>query len=91
VDAYFRGDYPRTLELLADVSAPAFADARIRAQAHLFRAAASFAAYRLDGDEALRSAALDAIGSARAAAPDLRPSEKYFPPPFLELFRNGGG
>jgi hypothetical protein len=91
VDAYFRGDFARTLELLADVDSPAFADARIQAQAQLFRAAASFAAYRLDGDESKRQAAVAAIGRAKAALPDLRPSAQYFSPPFLELFADGGG
>lgn len=91
VDAYFRGDFPRVLELLADVGSPAFEDARIQAQAQLFRAAASFAAYRLDGDESKRQAALAAIGRAKAALPELRPSAQYFPPPFLELFAGAGG
>jgi tetratricopeptide (TPR) repeat protein len=91
VDAYFRGDYPRTLDLLEDITSPPFADPRVQAQAHLFRAAASFAVYSLEGDESQRRNALDSIRLARSAAPDLQPSDRYFPPPFLELFRNGGG
>jgi hypothetical protein len=91
VDAYFRGDYPRTLDLLEDITGPPFADPRVQAQAHLFRAAASFAVYSLEGDESQRRNALDSIRLARSAAPDLQPSDRYFPPPFLELFRNGGG
>lgn len=90
VDAYFRGEYARALELLEELDTPAFAVPRVMAQAHLFRAAASFAMYSLDGDEARRRAAVESIGRAKAAEPSLQPSTRYFPPPFLELFQTGG-
>ncbi|HVS13411.1 MAG TPA: hypothetical protein VMV46_05790 [Thermoanaerobaculia bacterium] len=89
VAAYFDGDYQATLRLLPD---EAFAsEPRARAQACLFRAAARFALWQLGGrqDETLRQAVSRDIDAGKAADPALRAEARFFPPPFVDLVRDG--
>ncbi len=84
-ELYFKGEYQQVLDLLDDPTS--FDDGKARAQAHLFRAAASFALYQLSGklDEPLRASVLDDIRRARGADDALAASSRFFPPPFVDL------
>lgn len=63
---------------------------RSRAQAHLLRAAASFALARLDPDAAAWIArAREERAAAKSAAPDLEPDRRFFSPAFCDFFRGG--
>ena len=88
VAAYFAGDYQETVDLLQD---EAFGEPRATAQASLFRAAARFALWQLGGreDEQLRAAIGRDISTGKASDPDLRAEPRFFPPPFVELVRDG--
>ena len=84
VRAYLRGDYERTATLLEGLT---FDSPKARAQAALFRAAASYARFTLAGgkDEILRTQAIAELRQYRrmeSAAPDAR----LFPPPFRKLY-----
>lgn len=84
VRAYIRGDYQRTAALLERA---AFPSPKARAQAALFRAAARYALYTLDGEknDRLRSQAIADLREYRridATPPDAR----LFPPPFRRLY-----
>lgn len=84
VRAYIRGDYQRTAALLERA---AFPSPKARAQAALFRAAARYALYTLDGgkNDSLRSQAIADLREYRridATQPDAR----LFPPPFRRLY-----
>jgi hypothetical protein len=89
VAAYFGGDYQAALRLLLDESFDS--EPRARAQACLFRAAARFALWQLGGrqDQALRDAVARDISAGKAADPALRAAGRFFPPPFVELVRDG--
>ncbi|HVS66850.1 MAG TPA: hypothetical protein VMT85_25465 [Thermoanaerobaculia bacterium] len=88
VAAYFAGDYQETVDLLQE---EAFEEPRATAQASLFRAAARFALWQLGGreDEQLRAAIGRDISTGKASDPDLRAEPRFFPPPFVELVRDG--
>jgi len=84
-DAYFKGDYKTTLDLLAEFS---FDDSRAVAQAYLFRSAAGFAIdqiERADDESVLKQAAADAKRCIEEA-PGIIPSERYFSPKYRAFF-----
>lgn len=85
-DAYFAGDYGRVVELLTLIDQ---GDARAKAHALLFRAAARHALYIIGGEtdaELLTAAKVDARAAASADR-TLSPLASAFPPGFVELFR----
>ncbi len=85
--AYFAGRYEDVLGLEAD----SIADATAKGQAHLFRAAAAFALFRMSGGEEterLERASAE-VQALRRIAPQTRPSERYFPPTFHKFFDGG--
>ncbi len=93
-DAFFAGDYDRTLELLDGAR---FRDNRSVAHAHLLAAAARFALAAGAGDreEALLDEARRDVEACYRADPALRPAAEAFSPRFVEFFAataaRGGG
>ncbi len=89
VRAYLGGDFERTLEYLEPVS---FSDRRARLQAHLFRAAARHALFRMGGrqDQELLQAARADILACRRLDGGLEPDSEAFSPAFLSFYRDGG-
>lgn len=87
-EAYFSGRYDEAAGLLERIPG---LSGRPAAQAHLLRAAARFALFRIGGerDAALRQRALEDVAACRRADPELAPDPEAFPPPFAELFRGG--
>lgn len=87
-EAYFAGRYDEAVTLLDRVSG---LNGRTAAHAHLLRAAARFALYRIGGerDAQLRQRALQDVSSCRGADPAVVPDPEAFPPSFAELFRSG--
>jgi len=86
--AYFDGRYEESLALLARPSA---VRGRAAAQAHLFRAAARFALFRIgrETDAALMSQAAQDVAACRRADASLAPDPQAFSPAFAEFFRRG--
>lgn len=66
------------------------AGSREQAAAHLLRAAAHYALYRLSGgsDEVHLSQALQDLDSCRRIDPEVRPDPRFFAPDFVELFED---
>jgi hypothetical protein len=64
---------------------------RAAAQAHLFRAAARFALFRVgsEADAALKSRAAQDVAACRRADASLAPDPQAFSPAFAEFFRRG--
>ncbi len=87
-EAYFGGRYDESLSLLDRLGG---LTGRPAAQAHLLRAAARFALYRMGGerDAAMRQRVLEDVVACRQADPRLSLDAEAFPPPFAELFRGG--
>ncbi len=87
-EAYFAGRYDESVSLLDRLTG---LTGRPAAQAHLLRAAARFALYRMGGerDVTLRQRVLEDVVACRQADPRLSPDAEAFPPPFAELFRGG--
>ena len=84
-DAYFKGGYDTTLDLLAEFS---FEDSRAVAQAYLFRSAAGFALYQIDrgADESVLSRAAEDAKHALGEDPDLEVPPLYFSPKYRAFF-----
>jgi hypothetical protein len=87
-EAYFAGRYDEAVSLLDRITG---LSGRPAAHAHLLRAAARFALFRIGGerDAQLRQRALQDVSSCRGADPALVPDPEAFPPSFAELFRSG--
>ncbi len=87
--AYFDGRYEDVIAALKDARdepGPA------AVQEHLLRAAARFALYAAGGrrDDALLRATNEDVRTVRRLDPSFQPDAAAFPPPFRELFRDGG-
>jgi hypothetical protein len=87
-EAYFAGRYDEAVSLLDRLAG---LSGRPAAHAHLLRAAARFALYRMGGerDAQLRQRVLQDLSSCRGADPAVVPDPEAFPPTFAELFRSG--
>jgi len=85
-EAYFGGRYDEAAALLDRITG---LSGRPAAQAHLLRAAARFALFRIGGeqDATLRQRILDDVAACRRVDPALAPDPEAFPPPFADLFR----
>ena len=84
-EAYFGGDYGRTVELADPRS---FSDQREKIQAHLFRAAANFNQFKLGGesDSSLMAQVQQDVRAIKGIDSRFRPYVAAFPPKFSELF-----
>ena len=84
-EAYFNGDYDRTVELADPRS---FSDERERIQAYLFRAAANFNQFKLGGeaDSSILAQVQQDVRAIKGIDARFRPYVAAFPPKFSELF-----
>ena len=83
---YLEGEYGRAVEILEQ--AEALRSKRMRARCLLLRAAARHTLFILGGenDYAARGRAADDLIAARAADPEIRPTEAAFSPRFRDFF-----
>jgi hypothetical protein len=86
VEAYLAGEFPRTLELLADTE---FSDPRAALHASLLRAAAYHALFLLGGEREpeLLDLAREEAAAGHRLDPDFEPAGRYFSPRFLDFYR----
>ncbi len=86
-NAFLGGDYRTTLGLLDQID---FQDSHALAQAYLFRAAARYSLYVLEGEtdsEMLEEAVSDVVRSLDQD-PELSPSKRAFSPRFIDFFES---
>jgi hypothetical protein len=86
LDAYLAGEYERASALLENRD---LRPARARAAAHLVRAAAEFALWRMNGatDELQRETVTTEIRACKRLDRDLSPDPRAFSPVFIEVFQ----
>ena len=85
--AYFSADYRKALSILGELQ---FEDIRATVQANLFKAAAAFTLYRLEGQDGDRESAVAAVKQLRAVRPQFSPDPQVFSPSFIQFFERNG-